>query len=543
LEQLPTPGFWFYFYEVGLGNFGDSSRRFFWPRACMEKSPDGGMGRVKKSSCHVVRILAHYVKNLKIMPNPSPSYPSLSRLFRWMFALFTFACGGAGSAVACGLRFNLPPTPFVGYGDYRFSHWEEWGKIKPDPKAKLEFPIHVGWTPIPEMRNSPILGEGWTLSLFESTLVPENPTTYTWRQPFGFTERLTKDPKKPGILFGSGWLAEIHGSGAQQVVVCKSSCGEWQLTYKGGRLAQLRSKEASLDFTYEKSGARQIASNGKVVATLKREFDTATTHPYWRLSFLSEKGMRHATLKLGTRTVLIHADKKPDQRRNSATLKSVKFDGEPERSYDFTANTLKIAGHLYKWDTKKSLLEQSGLEKYSFVTIKGVKCFKTIFPDGRSCLYGDNKRFSIQKAESHDKVVITENVFVPKNKKPRTISVLESDGRETLLKRFWYDETGNVIRQWVKNGNGGIIFEKKKLVESAKDSQTNEILWEKFCDENGNLSLLRVKKSEYGFSYLNKDGTPLVKLTQKSTGAERIMSINEFNLTMQEFLGLLTINQ
>lgn len=220
----------------------------------------------------------------------------------------------------------------------------------------------------------------------------------------------------------------------------------------------------------------------------------------------------------------------------------MKFDGEPERNYDFTTNTLNIAGHLYKWDTRKNLLEQSGQETYSFVTIKGIKCFKTVFPDGTSSLYGRKDGISVHKTQRETKIGIYENIFMKGTQKRRKISVIEADGRETLLKRFWYDEDGNVIRQWVKNGNGGVIYEKQKLVESAKDAQTKEVLWEKFYDESGRLSLLRVKKNDYGFTYLkDKDGTPQVKLTQKSTGAEKTMSIDEFNFKMQEFLGLLTI--
>ena len=230
-----------------------------------------------------------------------------------MFAGFIVGAGlcSTGHAAVRRLSQMLPPTPFVGYGDYRFSYWEEWGKIKPDPKAKLELPIHVGWTPIPDRQNSPILGEGWQLCLFESTLVQENDTTYIWRQPLGFTTRLTKDRKNPGALVIAGWLVEIRGAGASQVIVCKSSEDDSQLTYKAGRLAQLKTKEVTLDFTYEKNGTRQITANGKAVATLKREFDTATTHPFWRLGFLTETGWRNATLKLGTRTVLIHVDKSP----------------------------------------------------------------------------------------------------------------------------------------------------------------------------------------------------------------------------------------
>ena len=176
----------------------------------------------------------------------------VGRSIRWAKALVGFVFvlalvhGSSGSVVACGLPRKLPPTPFVGYGDYRFSHWEEWGKIKTDPKVKLEIPIHVGWTPDSErQQNSPVLGEGWQLSLFESTLVPENDTTYVWRQPFGFTERLTKDRKNPGLLAGAGWLVEVRGVGAHQIAVCKSSCGKWQLIYKAGRLTQLKSKSPS----------------------------------------------------------------------------------------------------------------------------------------------------------------------------------------------------------------------------------------------------------------------------------------------------------
>ena len=471
------------------------------------------------------------------MPFPSHSFLLGGRFIRWTKALTGFAFvlalahGGTGSVVACGLSLTLPPTPFASSGDYRFAHWEEWGKIKPDPKAESEIPIYVGWTPIAEwQQNSPVLGEGWQLSLFESTLVPENETTYIWRQPFGRTRHLKKDPKNPGLFTSTGWLVEVRGTGLNQVATCKSSCGDWQLTYKAGRLAQLKSKEVTFDFSYEKNGTRQITVNGKTVASLKREFDAATTLPYWRLGFLSEKGWRNAILKLGTRIVLIQVDKKPDQRRNTATLTSVKFDNEPERNYTFTADTLKVAGSFFQWDSKTTnLLEDSGT-KFAFRKIRNINCLQKTDPNGKTTLNGRDLARGVEIATTDEGLTLIRE-YIPGT--PVALSYLrklfqvDHSGHEKLMKQIWYDENLNIMRMLDKEGASGKLYAFAKGETTCSDERSGNIIWKKQFDEQKRMISFINNGRKYFFDYSKDKSVTIIRENERKERTERTLPLNE----------------
>ena len=463
-----------------------------------------------------------------------------NRFVRWTRLWFGFifilvlAHGNAGFSPVFGLDFSLPRTPLAGRGDYRFVLWEEWGRIKPDPNAGLEIPVNVGWTPIPEWQHSPVLGEGWCLSLFESTLVLENETTYIWRQPFGHTKRLTKERKNPNLFTGAGWTAEIRG----MVATLKLPGGRWQLTYKAGRLAQLKSKTLTLDFTYEKNGTRQLMANGKVVATLKREFDAATTRPFWRLSFLTENGWRNATLVLGTRTVWVHEEKKPDQRRNAATLVSLKFDNEPERQYDFTANTLNLSGHLYKWDVKRNFLEQDGNEKHSSLEIEGIKCHRREYPDGSSEIRGQSREHDILIVQGRNKPMMLLE-YVPKFNaeiflsKARRIFKINQAGKKELVLQHWYDASGRIVRSFSRNKNGeGHYFVEKENVIKALSEDKKTVIWEKTFDTSGRLVKFKNSKNEISLDYLPGENVRIIFRAQHGEEKTSVLPLKNIQMIL-----------
>lgn len=465
----------------------------------------------------------------------------LERCARWANALIMLGialaleCGIAASGRACGLDVSLPPTPFVGFDDYRFAHWEEWGKIKPDPKSELELPIHVGWTPIPDVQTSPILGEGWILSLFESTFVPASPTHFVWRTPFGHTWHLEQDRKNPNMFSGAGWLVEVRGTGLHQVATFQSSCGRWQLTYNSGRLAQMKSRETTLDFTYSKDGTRQLLSRGKVVASLKREFDKTTTLPYWRLSFLSGDGQRNAILTLGTRLVLIRRDAKSGQKRNAATLVSMKFDDQPERRFDFKQDALNVRGGnvkpaqgAFRWDVANSLLKEDNDYQYSFVFIQGIKCFKQTARNGKTYIRGENrdKGITIEKLFDSEETIQT-NVF-PANSslsgKLRSRHRIENSGKITLLEQCIYDENKQMIRHI--NSDQQITYSAKN--ETAKNLKTGAILWSKKFGNDGKISEFVNDSRVYSFRHLGEKTE--VTITDKKQNTTSTVSLQSSDI-------------
>jgi hypothetical protein len=422
----------------------------------------------------------------------------------------------ASSASACGISWSLPSTPFAGNGDYRFQLAENWGEVEISKKRSI--PIHVTFSPIGD-RASPILGRDWQFALFDSTFVLANDHTYRMRLPDGNDEYLGKT-KNASVWKGSNWVAQVAG----RTVTAKSSCG-WILTYNLGRLQQLKTPEGdTLDFVTDfGKGTRTLNANGKPVLILRPEFDKTTTQKFWHLNFSG----KHAILKMGKRPFLTktrepQTGKEAERKFEIDTLASVKFDGEPEKSYSFGVSDLKIGKHPYVWDKSSLMLIQNGNEKLSFVKVLGINCLRREKERDVSLFGHDRgKGISIRQSDK-DEILVTEQV---KGVNPlrgglvRKVYSLSSPTATPRLKlQYWYDEDGNAIRKLENNGNESILYEKKKQMLRALNAKTKDVLWEKRFDAGNRLIYFRLAGDEYEFDYGKEKSSQWVAVTKKANG-------------------------
>jgi WD40 repeat protein len=436
----------------------------------------------------------------------------------------------APSAAACGISWILPSTPFMGNEDYRFQLAEKWGEVKISEKRTI--PIHVTFSPLGD-RVSPILGRDWQFALFDSTCILSSDNAYLMRLPDGNAVRLGKT-KNASVWTGDGWVAQVSG----RVITVKSSCG-WMLAYNLGRLQQLKTPEGDiLDFITDLGkGTRTLNANGKPVLTLRPDFDKTTTQKFWHLNFSG----KHALLKMGKRPFLVkirdYKTNKPiDRKTEIDTLVSMKFDGGMEKQYSFSENEMTFLGCLYQWDKSSKELVQKGEEKYSFVSIKGVKCLKTTFPDGSSSLLGGGDKKSIYKSRN-GAIKLTEFIESPSaDRKSLTRRIMQIDerGQEIQLSRFWYDDKGELIRKWTKHGDAGLIYEKKGQIFTIKDALTGNRLSERKFDDKGRLIFLKVKEKEYEFSFPDEKSVRVI-IRQGLERTEKNVALEQFNSITSRF--------
>ncbi|MDR2430338.1 MAG: hypothetical protein LBD14_05580 [Puniceicoccales bacterium] len=428
--------------------------------------------------------------------------------------LFVLAWGGLPALGACGISWMMPLTPFLQQsdGDYHFVHWESWGEIK--VSDKLTIPVHVGFSPITDRQFSRILGAGWTFPLLESICIPASKEKYTLILPDGAVEPLLVRPNNQ--LEGPGWLGQISG----RSITLKAACGT-TLTFRDGRLQQIKAEGSVLDFSSTADGAHQITANGRPVLSLKREWDAASTLKFHTLDFSG----KHAVLKMGRRPLVIRekvsGGGKPAERvMQTESLVSVKFDGESERRYDFKPDGVAIGNHPYQWDAQAQLI-RSGDEKYSFKQVRGIRCLQTDFNDGTKTIEGRNKvGTTLYKPRNEETIYATERVLFKTQgmfayKTRRRIAI--TNGREEQLERYWYDENGGEIRSFVKKD--GEILERSKNVITSKEAATGRLIWEKEYGSHGKIIRFRYGNKTYAFSYPEKE--PFVWVTLLSASGKK----------------------
>ena len=437
---------------------------------------------------------------------------SRSLLLRAVFAL-TLVLGSPLITQACGISWAMPPTPFYdgGNGDYRFAYWESWGKIK--VSEKLTIPVQIGFSPIPNHQSSRILGVGWSFPLLESICIPTSKEKYKLVLPDGIIESL--DVRPAHQLEGKGWLGQITG----RSITLTASCGT-VLIYRDGRLLQIKTEGAVLDFSSSAEGAYQVNANGRTILKLNRRWDPNTTQKIHTLDFSG----KHGLLKIGCRTMLVvetvqSGGKAVEYERKTDTesLVSVKFDGEPERCYDFKPDGLTLGRHPYQWDARAQLI-RAGDEKYSFKQVHGLRCFQTEFKDGTKTLEGRNKiGTTLYKPRNEETLYVVERVlfnthdqYAYKTRKKTAIK----NGKEEVLERYWYDENGSEIRSLSKRN--GEIIERIKNVVTSKNETTGKLSWEKEYDSQGKIIRFRHENKTYIFSHLEKEPFILVSLLSPS---------------------------
>jgi hypothetical protein len=395
--------------------------------------------------------------------------------------------------------------------------------------------VGVIFTPIPNYSFSRILGVGWSLPVLESTLLPFNDREYEMILPTGYRKRLERT-KTPNQLEGAGWIATING----RDIIAKSSSGD-ELRYQAGRLKIWKTSDGvTVEFHRNEQGAYWItAANGQTLLSLKPTYDATTTQKIYHLHL---QGGKHAVLRYGVRPTLVKTAEKdsfgnPKERtQNMETLVSVQWDGEPERKYGFDLNSLNVAGEIFKWNNGSLKLIQKGNEKFEFISIQGISCLKTLFPDGSSTVFGSSHDGKQVQQSRYGNIEISEHFSQGiAQGKPRKILQIDEHGNEIFSKVFSYDENGKNIRTKMKSQKEEIIYENKGNVEIAKKAGTGELIFEKSYDKTGRLISLKTKQGSYRFSYPENTNNVLVQTTRDSTVVEKTITLETFTSMTQGF--------
>jgi hypothetical protein len=451
----------------------------------------------------------------------------------------------ASEALAYGMASHSPQGPFMGKysNDFRFCLWESWGKIKISPTTTWEIP--VGFTPVPNYQYSRILGTGWAFPLLESTLLPIGENKYEMILPTGQRQTLEKT-KVANELKGGGWKATIQGK-----TITAQSFDRWKLTYTAGRLKTAKTPDGvQVEFNQNAQGTHWITANGTTVLTLKPAFDSATTR---KVHHLHLQGGRHAELRYGNRPVFVKTAEmnsfgKPiEKKQNLETLVSVRWDGEPERKYEFDANTLTVTGSkydpsnvvesTYKWNAwDNHLVEGDGIA-YSFPVIRGIKCLQEKYKNGGSSLFGHGRDGTTVEQHSGGAITITENIQNIRSKSgmavPRKVFVLKN-GVEELVQQHWYDENGNEKKLLVTKDGVKILYEYAENGIVARDFVTRKQLWEKLYDSKKRIIKFQIGDTTYDFSYPEEGKGKNATVTRKKNEEKVVRTLSEDAL--KEFL-------
>ena len=371
-----------------------------------------------------------------------PSFPLIKRLL----TLFVLAWSCLPTLWACGISWAMPPAPFLNAqsADYRFVHWESWGNIK--VSDRLTIPVNVGFSPIMDRQSSRILGVGWIFPLLESTCIPVSKDEYRLTLPDGAVEPLFVRPNHS--LEGAGWLGHLSG----RSITMQASCGT-TLVFREGRLAQVKAEGSTLDFSSTTDGTYQVNANGRTVLKLKRGWDATTTQKIHTLDFSG----KHALLKMGRRPLVVRekvssGGKLVERERvmQSESLVSAKFDGEPERRYDFKPDGLSIGKEEFRWDAQQRLIFNNGV-KYDFVKVVNVPCLRTTRPDGKVSHFGKDYTKGIAVSQfPEEEFVITEELTndIWRGKTRKISSMTSANGPQKIKRQYWYDENANPFACW-----------------------------------------------------------------------------------------------
>jgi len=452
-----------------------------------------------------IREIVHRTGLARRMLTPQFKMNPVTKIFHSLTAALALLAG-ATSASACGMPTSLPSSPFMGSQDYRMSISEQWGRIRLSPKTELE--IGGIFTPVLNHANSRILGVGWKFPVFESTcLVASDKGDYKMEFPSGHSETLHRT-RTSNQLKGSNWLATIEGP----TITAKSSCG-WTLTYKGGRLAKIRTPEGtSTEFFKDNQGSYWLKVDGTPVLTLKRDFDADGKLIY----HLHQSGGKHAILKIGTRPLLYKIkeringrDVEKEKTKSTETLVAIKQDGEPEKRYDFTGETLLITVankeryllmENYRWDAGNGGLKSSKEVSYSFQKIQGVLCLRKTWEDWSFSIAGDDaeRGITISKDRRGTRIVRTDVFQGTKtvNGKVKSRFFVDSQGRQTLIEKCHYDENGNLV----KHLNNGMVTKYSPEKIETRDVETDKILTLKKFDAKGQIREFESENVIYSFN-------------------------------------------
>ena len=192
-----------------------------------------------------------------------------------------------------------------------------------------KLPLCACWTSRSGVR-SPLLGEGWSLPLLESRLVPSERSEVDFVQPDGFVRTLTRGRKDSRNLSSGVWFGREDGEGDVRLSAdFGSTAGKIDVAFRGGRLVSLRCAEGSFGFSYRERVISKVTGDGGALLTVERDARNAE-----RIVF-----------RLPGRTAVCE--------RNGNTLTIVAADGSRHafvQGMDGEDATLDADGVVCRWD-------------------------------------------------------------------------------------------------------------------------------------------------------------------------------------------------
>jgi hypothetical protein len=294
------------------------------------------------------------------------------------------------------------------------------------------------------------------------------------------------------------------------------------LTLSENRLIRMRSPEGvTLEIVRKTDGTQQLLREGSALVTLSPDWDNLKTHKNYRLQFADKT----AFLEMGKRLVLVSG--KGTKTAAVDSLVSVQFNGALKRGFTFKDGELLVAGNLYRWDTSSYQILQAGMTKYSFPTIQGVQCAKITFPSGETQIWGSGADGVTISQEGAAPILIRKS-FTSGHlwQKERQSFHLMPNGDLVLLREYWYDEKGNVIRKFVHDENGGIVYGRLGNELFAQNAKDQKSIWRKIFDPNGRLIEFQYGQKCFNFDYLSNGKVKMISMNG-AENSEQVFSYSE----------------
>ena len=447
------------------------------------------------------------------------------------------------AASACGMPWGLPSTPFVNEnsGDYRFQYWEELGSVTiPEIRAwksdtPLAISLNLGFNPLSNYTSS--LGVGFELAIFDSRLTWADNNKVQLHRPNGGIVKFAVKGKNRLEAFE--WQGIFNPKTLQATI--KAPCN-WVLNFEGNRLSSFRSPEGVVfSITRLATGEQQLLQDGRIIVSLKPDWDPKTTRKFYRLKF----GDKTVILRMGTRPVVIKGKAKNERILMTPALASIEYanwnENDPfsflrqkDRKVSFKGNEMALGNEKYEWKEKDGQLLSARGIRYEFPTIMGIPCKREIYgASGDSVLEGQTITQHIY--QKNNGPIYRSEYLSPQNgrmfeKLRNTVKIDPQIKKETIIKKVWYDEDGEVIRIYFigKDGEGLTQhFEHDRIfLERAKDKQQ---IWECRHNDKGDIVQWKTQNKEYAFEHKKTTKEVIVKLKgneeQKVLSAEKFKSI------------------
>jgi hypothetical protein len=445
------------------------------------------------------------------------------------------------SANACGVSWECPTPSFAPpfaderSEDYRFKLWRELGSLKVAEVRRyrtdepLEISLNLGFDPMSGYAS--VLGVGFELALFDSRLTWLSNNEVRLHHPGGSTRQLKVKGKNRFVDFE---YAGTYNPQTQQATI-KAPCN-WTMNFEKNRLVGLKSPNGVV-FTIVRlaNGEQQLLLNGRIIVSLKPDWDPKTTQKIYRLKF-SDKTI---ILRMGTRPVVIKEKGKKERIIMTPALAGIEYENWkretdflhiPKQRLSFKRNEMTLGNEKYEWDETTGRLVSARGTRYEFPTVMGISCKREVH-GASSFLEGSTPTEHIQQRDNgpiYYATYLPVNKFKAREDLKSLVKIDPKTKKETLLKRIWYDEDREITRMYFlgEDGEGMTQYFKHDsiLLERASDKQ---LIWECKYDEKGDIVQWRTKSKEYRFEHKKATKQVIVKL--KGSDGEKVFPVERFN--------------